>query len=242
MNRIIVFLVIIITNSLFSQNNSGRASYKVTINKKNFEKNDTIVSDNNKELINYFKTILKNSIEKKYELYYMDSTSLFVEKAELDNATINNNAYGKSTNDKLFVNIILNQYVNQTEFLGKNFLIIDSLTKYNWDISTNESKIIANKKVYKATCIINTVQKEKTITAWYSAELKNSFGPELFCGLPGLVLELNTGDVTYTCYDINSSIDNLSIIKKPTSGKKVSQKEFDEITYQKQMELKIMGY
>ncbi|NJM78709.1 MAG: hypothetical protein HC854_02065 [Flavobacterium sp.] len=105
MNKILLFITIFVSSCLFSQNDITKISYKISINKKNFEKNDTIVSENNKEILNHFKSILKNAIEKKYDLLYKDSISLFIEKVELDNNTVNSNLYNKSSNDKLYINI-----------------------------------------------------------------------------------------------------------------------------------------
>ncbi|NJM78708.1 MAG: GLPGLI family protein [Flavobacterium sp.] len=108
------------------------------------------------------------------------------------------------------------------EFYGKNFLIIDTLNNFKWEIKENEFKTILNKKAYKATCVVKKNQKENIITAWFSDDIKCAFGPDLYYGLPGLILQLDTGDLTYTCQEI--SISNDVTFKKPNSGKKVTQK------------------
>ncbi len=239
MNKIFLITLLFFGNLIFSQISSGVISYKVIVNKSKIIKKDTIIGENDKEIAKHFKSILKKSIEKSFDLFYNDSISIFKEKSELVSPAPSSNPYlfGKSSNDKLYINIKNLEYNNQIEFFGKIFLITDSINKLKWYIDKKQFKYIFDKKVYKATCekIINN--KVNNIIAWYTEEIPHGFGPDLYCGLPGLILELDTGSITYLCEKISFSKEN---IKKPNSGKKVTQQEFDVISNQKQIE--ILGF
>ncbi len=199
--------------------------------------NDTIKSEDKKEIANFFTGVLKKSIEKNFELFFNDSVSLFVEKSELEFNSLNSNLYGKSNTDKLFVDIKESLYINQIDLYGKNFLILDTINKLNWVIDKSQEKSILDKKTYKATCIRKINNKECKIIAWFSEDIPLGFGPDFYSGLPGLILELDTGNLTYKCDSIIFEEQN---IRKPNSGKKVSQKEFDIIANKKQVE--ILGF
>ena len=222
--------------SIFSQNSYGKVEYSISLKKINFEKRDTIVSEEKKELANFFKSILKKSIERKFELVFNDSISLFAEKIELDNKSPES-LIGKSSNDKLFINIKRLEYNNQIEFYGKMFLIKDKLVLDNWILNKENSKKILNFNCYKATCLKIINNKSCEIEAWYTDEIPHSFGPDFYCGLPGIILELKIGDLYYKCESVSFAKVNL---KKPNSGKILSQKEFDVIVNQKQIE--ILGF
>ncbi|MCW1148134.1 GLPGLI family protein [Flavobacterium lacisediminis] len=237
MNKSVLVIFLVSMNFIFSQNSSGVVSYKVIVNKGNITKSDTIQSEDKKEIANFFTAILKKSIEKNFELFYNDSTSLFVEKSELKYDSGNSNLYGKSNNDKLYVNIKNFTYINQVDLYGKNFLISDKINQLSWVIDRSQEKFILDKKTYKATCTNKVNGKEFKVVAWFSEEISLGFGPDNYCGLPGLILELDAGNLSYKCESIIFDKQN---IKKPNSGKRVTQKEFDVIANQKQIE--ILGF
>jgi GLPGLI family protein len=82
--------------------------------------------------------------------------------------------------------------------------------------------------------------KEVIITAWYSPEIPVNQGPENYWGLPGLILEVNDGKTSILCSKIVMNTKEKVEIKAPTKGKKVTQKEYDEIVKKKMEEMREM--
>ncbi len=82
-------------------------------------------------------------------------------------------------------------------FLGKNYTINDSLKCQAWKIS-NDLKEVAGYLCMNATW--RDTVFSKTVEVWFALDLPMSSGPEFFCGLPGMILELdmNNGAQTYT--------------------------------------------
>lgn len=101
-----------------------------------------------------------------------------------------------------------------------------------------------NKKVEeKSTNLLEQIDmpKEIEITAWYTPEIPVNQGPENYWGLPGLIMEINTGKTVILCSKVVLNPKDKKEIKAPTKGKAVSQKEFDDIVMKKMEEMSEMG-
>mgnify|MGYP000672256811 CR=1 FL=1 len=77
----------------------------------------------------------------------------------------------------------------------------------------------------------------RTTTAWYTLDIPLSHGPSEYWGLPGLILEINDGDLTILCSKIVLNPEKGVAIEKPKTGKKVTQAEFDAIQEKKTQEM-----
>jgi GLPGLI family protein len=128
-----------------------------------------------------------------------------------------------NTNDKEYF------YNNRDEsiFKKEEFLIKDSILG-NWKLSS-ESKNIQNFVCYKAT---NTIiyyegerKFEKNIIAWYCPSLALPIGPYGYGGLPGLILELNIGEILFGIKKISQSENKIKIIK-PSRGVVITRNEY----------------
>ena len=62
------------------------------------------------------------------------------------------------------------------------------LNSINWKI-TSESKTYGKYTVYKATAEVKE-KRNLQLTAWFCKEVPTSFGPGLYAGLPGLIMDL----------------------------------------------------
>ena len=79
--------------------------------------------------------------------------------------------------------------------------------------------------------------KTETITAWYTPMIPASHGPAEFGGLPGLILELNTGNTTMLCTKVVLNPQEEIVIEAPEKGKKVSREEYKKIVDEKAKEM-----
>lgn len=119
-----------------------------------------------------------------------------------------------------------------TEFSGTKYLVSNSFSLYNWEI-TNETKNIDGFKCYKAkgTEIINDSREKKnyTLIAWFCPDLPFKYGPERYFGLPGLIFEAYTENSKekYVLKSIKFS-DEITEIIKP-KGKEITEQEFTTI-------------
>jgi GLPGLI family protein len=218
---------------------------------------------------------MKSMFEKTYQLFFSRSTSVYKEEEKLEAAGQNQGfrmmsnmmgsggSFYKNTKDKT--------YTVDKEFMGKEFLIQDSLPNLAWKLES-ETKQIGGYNCFKATAIREAsktdfrnfrmkkkeeekkeetgktnlmdeldLPKEITITAWYTPEIPISQGPENYWGLPGLILEVNDGKTTILCSKVVLNLKDKIEIKAPTKGEEITQKKYDETVIKKMEEFRAMG-
>ncbi len=176
---------------------------------------------------------------------------------------------GSFTGGKRYKNIEDNVYKEETEFFGKPFLIEDELENIEWEL-VNESKQIGQYIVFKAIAtqkidslefteyerkkaeekddsdtIVSPIDelklpKEKKIIAWYTPQIPVKTGPDQYWGLPGLILELQSGKTTMLCSKIILNPKETVEIDVPTKGKSVSRDEYKKIMMDKVNEMQDM--
>lgn len=229
---------------------------------------------------------MKKMFEKTFILNFNKSASIYKEEEKLDAPgqggggmrIMSSMMGGGGTNYK---NVKQKTYSVDKEFMGKEFLIKDSLPNYAWKMES-ETKLIGGYTCFKATAVRPVSQsdfrnfrskkeepkkeeakgeavktegeakktnfmddfelpKEITITAWYSPEIPINQGPENYWGLPGLILEVNDGKTIILCSKIVLNSKEKAEIKEPTTGKVISQKEYDETVTKKMEEFRQMN-
>jgi len=84
------------------------------------------------------------------------------------------------------------------------------------------------------------IPKEVTVTAWYTPQIPINQGPGEYWGLPGLILEVQSGRTTILCSKIVMNPEVKKDIKAPSKGKEVTQKEYTEIVKKKMEEMREM--
>ncbi|CAM1342424.1 GLPGLI family protein [Tenacibaculum aestuarii] len=248
MKSIIILLAFLISVGGYSQNFTGKATYK-THRKMDFKIDDGKGAPN-ADMQKQLQTQLMKQFQKTYTLNFNKSESVYTQNEELSSPQVQTGGMqiqimgsGGGT-DVLYKNIVDRRYVNKTEISGKRFLIKDALEDYGWE-ATGETKNIGDYTCYKATrkreeertsfsmTDGEKEEKKETVTietvAWYTPQVPISNGPEEFWGLPGLILEVQDGNLTIVCSEIVLNPSEKIEIEEPKKGKKVTQEEFDKI-------------
>jgi len=114
--------------------------------------------------------------------------------------------------------------------LSKQYVIQDTLVCQSWKIK-NDMREIAEHICMNASYYDSI--REKEIIAWFALDLPFPIGPDKYCGLPGLILEINeaNGAVVYTATSVLLSHEKLEI-EKPVVKKKrkvISFQEYNNI-------------
>lgn len=246
-----------ITGAMFAQDFSGRATYK-THRKSSFELDSTTMAANPK-IQEQLEAQMRKMFQKTFTLDFTKLESMYEEEQELDapkvpssNGGVMVMSFGGGGSDVLYKNISENRMANKKELLGKVFLIKDNLVAYDWKL-TGETKNIGNYTCYKAVYEIEEeeiqinmidsevkeekVIKKRTTVAWYTPDVPISNGPRDYGGLPGLILEVNDGDLTIVCSEIVLNPKDIKEIKEPIKGKIVTRKKFEAIAKEKTKEM-----
>ena len=248
----------LITGSMFAQDFSGRATYR-THQKSSFELDSTTIAAN-PGIQEQMEAQMRKMFQKTFTLDFSKSESMYKEEQELDapKGPSANGGFmvmvmdGNGSSDMLYKNISENRMAHKTELMGKVFLIKDNLVAYDWEL-TGETKNIGIYTCYKAvyereeeSIEINIIDgevkeekvtKKRTIVAWYTPDVPVSNGPNNYGGLPGLILEVNDGDLTIVCSEIILNPKEIKEINEPTKGKIVTREKFGKISLEKTKEM-----
>ena len=113
--------------------------------------------------------------------------------------------------------------------LDKQYVLKDSVVCQNWKI-LNDMKEVAGRICMNASWYDSI--KKKEVIAWFALDLPIPLGPNRYCGLPGMILEINeaNGAVVYTATTILLPEENVEI-EKPVYKKKT--KVIDYTMYDK---------
>lgn len=231
MKKLLAILILLLINNSFAQKKtSGEIVYKKSI----------VFKSPKQESISYNEQIksIFNSLNKmKYVLKFNNTNSYFgLQKSmELDIEKINRKAlYKGKGNVNFYSDLNLNTCVEIKKHGGETFLITNSKPKFKL---VNETKIIGGYTCYKATTTetvyfskfnIGIEDKVNQITAWYTNQIPSQFGPLNFFGLPGLILELQFSNVTYSAIELKLSNKPIKI-SKPAKGKKMKFEEYEKL-------------
>lgn len=115
------------------------------------------------------------------------------------------------------------------EMLGKTYVIEDSLKSPKWKVM-NKIKEVAGYMCMMA--VTEDTIKNYKITAWFADNLPVSGGPEMYFGLPGMILELdiNDGDIVTTAKEVKMKpVAEELVLSKKIKGKKINNQKYEEL-------------
>lgn len=212
-----VFWVILSVSQLCAQKLSGTVIYKVASVDYNYVGSTEWVK------------MLEMARKQQYELRFNDVNGSFklleTLKDENFDESVNRSA-------QWFVSDYNYYFDFQNKLLlgdvGNGRLLAEKLKKIPWVI-TSEVKNIDKYECYKATYSYEYENfrgktMTKLITAWFAPQLPYAYGPKKYYGLPGLILQLTEGDITFLATSI-ALFDERTIIKIP-SAKHISADEY----------------
>lgn len=124
-------------------------------------------------------------------------------------------------------NFTTKRKVDYREFMGKNYLIEDTLAGGNWKMS-GQSKQVLGYNCMSATMTDTTRKRE--ITAWFTDAMGLSTGPQTFGQLPGMVLEvdINNGEIVISAKKVEFKKLKKGELEAPKKGEKITEAEFQK--------------
>ena len=271
---LIVLSVICVTS--FSQNTEGLITYVESLDmtekieemnagidsakKKNPER-AAMMSGMTKNIEEFMKSFEKTSTQ----LYFKNNATLYKEKpAELTESEVNQEVNFmmafKPKADIIYYNKNKNQSFIQKDFMGKQFLVKDTLKNNKW-------KIVMEQKIVKGYPCMKAVKEDTMyrVEAWFSSQIPVSSGPKGLYGLPGMILEAKfikikeekglslkasrgsamrqmAMDIVITVETIEIKEIGNKMIKAPTKGKVLSSEaEYTEVVAEKVKEMQKGG-
>ncbi|MEM1338912.1 MAG: GLPGLI family protein [Bacteroidota bacterium] len=229
--KIFSFLLLSVLTGSFvsSQTKSGIVQYSVS-QIENKTSNNSDVLDRTYQRLNDLQYVLKfdstRSIYSLKKLLSINNDEIYVKMAS---SIAGRGEYYTDLRNKERI-----RYIN---FRGDEFLINYPFEKLAWNI-TNEVKKIKGFSCRKATLILGKSlirTKPIDVTAWFTDDIPYGYGPKLFFGLPGLIMELEEGNLRFTVSNIDLN-ENVKI-EPQSNGIQLSELEFNEFIIKKSKEM-----
>jgi GLPGLI family protein len=161
------------------------------------------------------------------KLFFNEQKSLYTYSK-----TQENNEAGYSWTEKeykVYRDIENEKRTDIIEMLGKIYIVEDTVRAPKWKVM---NKI---KEINGYMCMMAVTEdtiKNQQITAWFADNIPVSIGPELYGGLPGLILELdiNEGDIVITAkkVEMKAITEDINIPKK-LKGKKITEPQYNTL-------------
>lgn len=223
---------------IFGLNLFAQESLVVTYDlEKKMDKDKIFSSENSKS--NLLPENLKESLYEKfiepqsYKLILQPKESSFEWIEKINNSQSDGIFSNISLGDigLIYKNLEENIYEQEGSISSNEYIIRDSLKNFNWKI-TKETQEILGYETRKAETDIDSIK----IIAWYATKLPYRNGPELYSGLPGLILKLSETKVSYKLGETTKIYKATSLktdfkksISKPKKGKIISKSEYEKL-------------
>ena len=165
----------------------------------------------------------------KFELVFADDQSYYkMQEAEPDITESTGGGGGivmkfGGGNSEYYRNFKTNKTVEKRELADKDYIIEDTLHTIKWKMSEDTKMILG----YNCKKAAGKTERGSDLEVWYTEDIALSSGPEIFTGLPGMVLmvDVNKGEFVYSAIEVNKTLDKKTL-KAPSKGKRVSPAEF----------------
>lgn len=219
MRKIAILLGVIVPLMGICQEESGIITYEIKINM------HRRIPDDRAEM----KNMIPEFNVLRAELLYTQEASMFrpiVEDVEAEPGPGGGfRMMMQRMSSQVYKNFSTQKLVEKRDFMGKNYLIADTIRQFSWKIIP-EPRQIAGYNCMKAVRQ-DTAARQK-ITVWFTPEIAVSSGPERMGTLPGMILaaDINNGETTMTAMTVEKKAIPLEDIQEPKKGKYVTQEEF----------------
>ena len=221
MKKLLVIIILFISANLHAQ----QAQIFVTSGKIEFEKRTNQHSLLDEESM--WDEMLKNSypkfVNQYFDLLFDEKHSLY--KAGRDPETRMIHWGINYISNTVYKDLEKSSFTTQKNIFGNDFLISDSIKSIEWKI-TNEPRTIAGFECRKA---VGKIFDSIVVVAFYTDEILPSSGPELFGGLPGMILGLAIPRMHTTWYATKLELKSFAEkdIVAPKDGKKFNESQFE---------------
>lgn len=151
--KLLIVAITLISNTLLAQDFQGKAIYqsKTTVNMDNFGGGQ--MSEEQKKMI---AERMKSMFEKTYVLTFNRTESTYKEEEKLEAPGAGGSRWGgmmsSFTGGPQYKNVKESQLLQEQEFFGKQFLVVDELPKLEWKMES-ETKQIGQYTCFKATAV-----------------------------------------------------------------------------------------
>ena len=183
-------------------------------------------TDEDKDWIDRFKASNPQFKNTFFDLYFNKANSIYKPGRETGNETSHSWSEGPAKNNIVFTDFNTKQVKALKLVYEQKFFVQDSMRKIDWK-EKDEIRTIANYKCHKA---VGRICDSVYVVAFYTEDIPTGGGPEMFGGLPGMIMELAIPRLhtTWTATKVDLITPAETDFAMSEKGKKVSEKELFE--------------
>jgi len=259
MKKTIQLLLILfaLSNTISAQDFQGKALYKSI---RNMEKMNFHMEGGDPVMEQRMKDMLKKQMEKEFELAFDKQSSVYKKQDALESSAQQPGGgmvvmFMESGEDGiLYKNTQEKRFASTRDVFGKEFLVKDELKPIEWKLG-KETKQIGNYTCYNATyerqqtttVFISDDSEEDdapnetiehiTVTVWYTPDIPVAHRPAMLWGLPGLIMEVQDGNLKTICTQVILNPTDKIAINEPDGGKVVNEEKYEKIMREKMDEM-----
>jgi GLPGLI family protein len=159
-----------------------------------------------------------------FDLYFDDEQTIYKPGKEMQNPE----TWGIGPAKENVIATDLNKKIvtSQKAVFENTYIIQDSVRKIEWKI-TDETRTIVGFECRKA---VGKICDSVYVVAFFTDEITTSGGPESFCGLPGMILEIVIPRLyaTWIATKVELAEPSANQFTPPAKGKKINERDLEK--------------
>lgn len=181
------------------------------------------MDDDDKEWIEKMRSQIPKHTVAYFDMAFTTAQSLYKPGKESEQTTKLWFAQTPAAENVVYTDFMTNTVTAEKQVFEEKFLVKDSMRKIKWKIQ-DEVRTVAEYKCRKA---VGVMFDSVYVIAFYTEDIPASGGPEMFSGLPGMIMEVAVPRLhtTWTALKVEYSTPATKDILPPKKGKVVSQTE-----------------
>lgn len=203
------------------------------------------VKKGNMKLATTMRTVAAIAKDIKLELVFNQNESTFKRAKAMPmglDPGFYENAADLALDGDYYTNLKTNELTKTVQDDKTYIISLPPIKASSWTLG-KESRKIGKYTCYKATStkavdgprgMVNV-----QLTAWYAPEIPVRFGPKQYSNLPGLVLEMQEGEVLYRCVSIALNQAANTSVSKPVKGTQITETAYDKMVAQRLTDFKM---
>ena len=179
------------------------------------------MDEDTKEWVEKFRSQLPKFTVNYFDLYFTPAASLYKPGRESENAAKIWFSKPPANDNTVYTDFNTRRVTATKEIYEQKFLVQDTMRKIDWKIM-DEVRTIADYKCRKA---VGIMCDSVYVVAFYTEDIIADGGPEMFSGLPGMIMEVAIPRLftTWIATKVEVEPPPASEMKIPTKGKKTTQ-------------------
>lgn len=222
MRHLLLYMLILLacTDTLAQYTMQGKIEFE---RKTNLYRQIDDMDDDDKRWVEKFKSQLPKFTMAYFDLYFNNNSSLYKPGKEVENPVKMWFAQTPANENVVYTDFKTGKVTATKQVYEEKFLVQDTMRRIDWKI-LDEIRTIAGYKCRKA---VGKMFDSVYVVAFYTDDIIASGGPEMFSGLPGMILEVAVPRLytTWIATKIEITEPKPEDMKAPEKGKKTTQED-----------------